>query len=78
MMDGRAGHGQGLARGGIFGEFLDGVRRPSGRWRYGTIVVGRANRPCQHRAGCRRRRHMSRIDGDSQPSDTAFSSLQRA
>jgi hypothetical protein len=31
MMDGRAGHGQGLARGGIFGEFLDGVRRPSGR-----------------------------------------------
>jgi len=46
MMDGRAGHGQGLARGGIFGEFLDGVRRPSGRWRYGTIVVGRANHPC--------------------------------
>jgi len=24
MMDGRAGHGQGLARGGVFGEFLDG------------------------------------------------------
>jgi hypothetical protein len=24
MMDGCAGHGQGLARGGIFGEFLDG------------------------------------------------------
>jgi hypothetical protein len=35
MMDGRAGHGQGLARGGIFGEFLDGVRRPNGRSRYG-------------------------------------------
>ena len=31
MMDGRAGHGQGLARGGIFGEFLAGVGRPSGR-----------------------------------------------
>ena len=24
MMDGRAGHGQGLARGDVFGEFLDG------------------------------------------------------
>jgi hypothetical protein len=31
MLDGRAGHGQGLARGGIFGEFLAGVGRPSGR-----------------------------------------------
>jgi hypothetical protein len=31
MMDGRAGHGHGLARGGIFVEFLDGVGRPSGR-----------------------------------------------
>ena len=24
MMDGRAGHGQGLARDGVFGEFFDG------------------------------------------------------
>ena len=24
MLDGGAGHGQGLARGGLFGEFLDG------------------------------------------------------
>ena len=33
MMDGRAGHGHGhgLARGGIFVEFLDGVSRPSSR-----------------------------------------------
>jgi hypothetical protein len=31
MMDGRAGHGHGLPRGGIFVEFLDGVGRPSGR-----------------------------------------------
>jgi hypothetical protein len=31
MMDGHAGHGHGLARGGIFIEFLDGVGRPSGR-----------------------------------------------
>src|SRR5664280_664796 len=31
MMDGHAGHGHGLARGGIFVEFLDGVSRPSGR-----------------------------------------------
>src|SRR5450631_3365955 len=31
MLDGRAGHGHGLARGGIFVEFLDGVGRPSGR-----------------------------------------------
>ena len=31
MMGGRAGHRQGLARGGIPGDFLDGVRRPSGR-----------------------------------------------
>ena len=36
MMDGRAGHGHGLARGGIFVEFLDGVGRPSGR-----SVIGR-------------------------------------
>ena len=36
MMDGRAGRGQGLARGGIFGELLDGVRRPSGRSVCGT------------------------------------------
>jgi hypothetical protein len=31
MMDRHAGHGHGLARGGIFVEFLDGVSRPSGR-----------------------------------------------
>jgi hypothetical protein len=34
MMDGHAGHGHGLARGGIFVEFLDGVSRPSGRLAY--------------------------------------------
>jgi hypothetical protein len=39
MMDGRAGHGHGLARGGIFVEFLDGVGRPSGRSVYGASRV---------------------------------------
>lgn len=35
MMNGRAGHGQRLARVDIFGEFRDGVRRPSGRFLHG-------------------------------------------
>jgi len=34
-----AGHGQGLARGGIFGEFLAGVGRPSGRSFTGTLML---------------------------------------
>ena len=42
MMDGHAGHGHGLARGGIFVEFLDGVGRPSGRSLSGTAGTCRS------------------------------------